>query len=154
MATTKIIPGGVAKVTIDKPEGDYGPGGHKASGRTQSMFSLFARGDSRKVVGSRDNASLMAYLNPKALAEFTSNDNKRYLTPNGSGFSIGDVPLIHPKSDLPQDQPLGLLVWDLTWNTPHEEWRPIWGPRDSPVQERWYTAPELGEVFVAWRSKD
>ena len=67
MAAKKIVPGGIAKVTDDKPEGDYGLGGHKASGRTQSVFSMCARGDSRKVAGSRDNASLMAYLNPRAL---------------------------------------------------------------------------------------
>ena len=65
MASKRKIPGGVAKVTKAKPKGDYGPGGHKASGRKQTMFSLFARGDMRKIAGSRDSASLMAVFNPR-----------------------------------------------------------------------------------------
>ena len=147
MAAKKIIPGGVAQVTQAKPKGDYGPGGHKASGRTQSMFSMFARGDMRKVAGSRDNASLMAFFNPRALAEFVCDDIGMYLTPNGSSFRVGDVPLIHPTSDRPQDQPLGLMVWDLTVNAPPMESGDLRGPMKFTGPRRMVRHSQIGRSF-------
>ena len=80
----------------------------------------------RKVAGSRDSASLMAVFNPRALVEFMCDDIGMYVTPNGSGFRTGDIPLVHPTSDRVEDQPLGMVVWDLSMSVPHGKRRPSW----------------------------
>ena len=118
------------------------------------MVSLFARGDPRRVAGSRDLASLMAVFNPKALSKFVNDEIGMYVTPNGSGFRIGEIPLVHPESDEPADQPLGMIVWDLAVSVPHGVRRPAWAQqlyvarRDGKRLPQWARFPTVGETQI------
>ena len=70
-------------------------------------------------------------------------EDAMYLTPNGSGFTTTDIPLIHQTSDEPKDQPLGLIVWDMTWSMPYNEWRPEWA-------HEIHRAKKHGAALPAW----